>query len=119
MAGSGKYEKLLEQCKRLAPIPTAVAHPCEASALEGALDAKRLGLIMPILVGPATRIASVAKEAGLDLSGETIVDMPHSHAAAAKAVELVRSGKAELLMKGSLHTDELMSAVVSREGGLR
>ena len=117
--GSGKYEQFLERCKRLAPIPTAVAHPCEASALEGALDAKRLGLIMPILVGPATRIAAVAKEAGLDLSGEVIVDVPHSHAAADKAVELVRSGKAELLMKGSLHTDELMSSVVAREGGLR
>ena len=119
MAGSGKYEKLLEQCKRLAPIPTAVAHPCEASALEGALDAKRLGLITPILVGPAAKIASVAKEAGLDISREKIVDVPHSHAAAEKAVALVRSGEAELLMKGSLHTDELMSAVVSRDSGLR
>jgi phosphate acetyltransferase len=117
--GSGKYEQFLERCKRLAPIPTAVAHPCEASALEGALDAKRLKLITPILVGPATKIASVAKEAGIDLSGEAIVDVPHSHAAADKAVELVRSGKAELLMKGSLHTDELMSAVVARETGLR
>jgi len=117
--GSGKYEQFLERCKRLAPIPTAVAHPCEASALEGALDAKRLKLITPILVGPATKIASVAKEAGIDLSGEAIVDVPHSHAAADKAVELVRSGKAELLMKGSLHTDELKSAVVARETGLR
>jgi len=119
MTGSGKYEELLEQCKRLAPIPTAVAHPCEASALEGALDAKRLGLIAPILVGPAAKIASVAKQADLDISRETIVDVPHSHAAAEKAVALVRSGEAELLMKGSLHTDELMAAVVSRESGLR
>jgi phosphotransacetylase len=119
MTGSGKYEQLLQQCKKLAPIPTAVAHPCEASALEGALDAKRLGLIDPILVGPAAKIASVAKQAGLDLSGEKIVDVPHSHAAAEKAVALVRSGEAEVLMKGSLHTDELMSAVVSRESGLR
>ncbi|HTT09626.1 MAG TPA: bifunctional enoyl-CoA hydratase/phosphate acetyltransferase [Burkholderiaceae bacterium] len=119
MTGSGKYEQLLEQCKQLAPIPTAVVHPCEASALEGALDAKRLGLIAPILVGPAAKIASVAKQAGLDLTGERIVDVPHSHAAAEKAVALVRSGEAELLMKGSLHTDELMSAVVSRESGLR
>src|SRR5262245_34757451 len=95
--GSGKYDLLLEKCRQLAPIPTAVAHPCEASALEGALDAKRLGLIAPILVGPAARIASLAKQAGLDITKEKIVDVPHSHAAAEKAVALVRSGEAELL----------------------
>jgi len=117
--GSGKYEELLHRCRDLGPIPTAVAHPCDVSALGGALDAKRLGLITPILVGPAARITALAKQAGLDLSKERIVDVPHSHAAADAAVALVRSGEAELLMKGSLHTDELMAAVVSRDGGLR
>ena len=117
--GSGKYEQLLALCSGLAPATTAVAHPCEASALAGALDAARLKLIVPILVGPAAKIASVAKEAGLALDGVRVVDVPHSHAAAAKAVELVRAGEAEVLMKGSLHTDELMSAVVAKEVGLR
>jgi phosphotransacetylase len=117
--GTGKYEALLERCRSLEPIPTAVAHPCEQSALAGAVEAGALGLIVPILVGPAGKIAAVAKTHGIEIGGLELVDAPHSHAAAAKAVELVREGKAELLMKGSLHTDELMAAVVSREGGLR
>ena len=117
--GSGKYEQLLALCSGLAPATTAVAHPCEASALAGAMDAARLRLILPILVGPAAKIAAVAKEIGAALDGVRIVDVPHSHAAAAKAVELVRAGEAEVLMKGSLHTDELMSAVVAKETGLR
>ena len=117
--GTGKYERLLERCKSLTPIPTAVAHPCEASALAGAVEAAEHGLIVPILVGPAAKIAEVAKSAGVDLGKIEIVDAPHSVAAAAAAVGLVREGKAELLMKGSLHTDELMAAVVSRDGGLR
>jgi phosphotransacetylase len=117
--GTGKYEELLARCKSLAPIPTAVAHPCEASALAGALEAAELGLIVPILVGPAAKIAEVANAAHIDVGAARIVDVPHSHASAAKAVELVRTGEAELLMKGSLHTDELMAAVVAREGGLR
>jgi phosphotransacetylase len=117
--GTGKYERLLARCEFLAPVPTAVAHPCEASALEGAVEAAQKGLIAPLLVGPATKIAEVAESAKIDLGNLPIVDVPHSHAAAQKAVELIREGKAEILMKGSLHTDELMSAVVSREGGLR
>ena len=117
--GTGKYERLLARCEGLAPVPTAVAHPCEASALAGAVEAGARGLIVPLLVGPADRIAETAVTAQLDLSNVEIVDVPHSHASAAKAVELVRQGKAEILMKGSLHTDELMSAIVSREGGLR
>ena len=117
--GTGKYERLLERCKALAPIPTAVAHPCEATALSGAVDAAKLGLITPILVGPAEKIKAIATDAQIDLSGLEIVDTPHSKASAAKAVELVREGRAEGLMKGSLHSDELMSAIVSREGGLR
>ena len=117
--GTGKYERLLARCEDLAPVPTAVAHPCEASALAGAIEAGARGLITPLLVGPAEKIAETAAAAQLDLSGVEIVDAPHSHASAAKAVELIRQGKAEILMKGSLHTDELMSAIVSREGGLR
>jgi phosphotransacetylase len=117
--GTGKYEKLLERCQSLAPVPTAVAHPCEASALAGAVEAWQKKLIKPILVGPSDKIAKVAKEAGVNLSGLEIIDVPHSNAAAEKAVELVRAGAAEVLMKGSLHTDELLSAVVSREKGLR
>ena len=117
--GTGKYEQLLARCRALAPVATAVAHPCEASALAGALEAGALGLIVPILVGPQARIEEVARKAGLDLANARIVDAPHSHASAAKAVALVRQGDAELLMKGSLHTDELLGAVVARETGLR
>ena len=103
----------------LEPIPTAVAHPCEKSALAGAIEAGEKGLIAPILVGPAAKIEEIAKSSGIDLGNAQIVDAPHSHGSAAKAVELVRQGKAELLMKGSLHTDELLAAVVARETGLR
>ncbi len=117
--GTGKYERLLERCLSLEPVPTAVAHPCEASALSGAVEAGRKRLIVPILVGPASEIAETARSAKIDLGDIRIVDVPDSHASAASAVELVRKGEAELLMKGSLHTDELMAAVVSREGGLR
>ena len=117
--GTGKYEQLLARCSTLEPVPTAVAHPCEASALAGALEAAAKGLIIPILVGPAAKIAEVAREARLVIDRTRIVDVPHSVAAAAKAVALVRAGEAELLMKGSLHTDEVLSAVVARETGLR
>jgi phosphotransacetylase len=117
--GTGKYEQMLTKCKHLKPVPTAVAHPCEESALAGAIEAAKLGLIVPILVGPRDKIEATAKSAGVDISAYEIVDAPHSHASAVKAVELLREARAELLMKGSLHTDELMAAVVSREGGLR
>ena len=117
--GTGKYEQMLVKCKNLKPVPTAVAHPCEASALSGAVEAAKLGLILPILIGPRDKIAATAKSAGIALNGFQIVDAPNSHAAAQKAVELVREARAELLMKGSLHTDELMMAVVARDGGLR
>jgi phosphate acetyltransferase len=117
--GTGKYEQLLEKCKSLEPVPTAVAHPCEASALSGAVEAAEHGLIVPILVGPAAKVAATAKASGIDVSKYRIVDVPHSQAAATKAVELIREGHAQILMKGSLHTDELMSAIVSRDGGLR
>src|SRR4030095_14496953 len=109
--GTGKYERLLARCEFLAPVPTAVAHPCEATALEGAIEASRMGLIAPLLVGPAQRIAEGAESSKIDLGNVPVVDVPHSHGAAAKAVELIKEGKAEILMKGSLHTDELMAAV--------
>ena len=119
VAGTGKYERLLQRCKSLEPIPTAVAHPCEATALSGATEAAQEGLIVPILVGPRGKIEATAKSARIDLGNFEIIDTPHSVASAAKAVELLREARAELLMKGSLHTDELMAMVVSREGGLR
>jgi phosphotransacetylase len=117
--GTGKYERLLKRCVGLEPAPTAVAYPCEATALSGAVEAARMKLITPILVGPADRIVATAISAGLDLGNLEIVDVPNSIAAAARSVELIREGRAEVLMKGSLHTDELLGAVVSREGGLR
>ena len=117
--GTGKYERLLVRCESLDPIPTAVAHPCEATALSGAVEAYQRGLIIPLLVGPAAAIAKTAAASGIDLKNLEIIDVPHSHAAAEKAVALIREGRAEILMKGSLHTDELMGAVVSRDGGLR
>ena len=114
-----KYQRLIERCQSLPPTPAAVAHPCDRSSLEGALDAARLGLITPTLVGPAARIAAVAAECHLDISPYHVIDAKFSQEAAEKAVALVRSGQAEILMKGSLHTDELLGAVVKRETGLR
>ncbi|CAO3456547.1 Phosphate acetyltransferase (EC 2.3.1.8) [Azospirillum argentinense] len=114
-----KYERLVAACRDIPPIPTAVAHPCDASSLGGAVDAARQGFITPILIGPAARIRAVADEAGLDIAPYEIVDVPHSHAAAATAVELVRQGRAQLLMKGSLHTDELLREVARKDSGLR
>ena len=100
-------------------MPTAIAHPCDEASLESAVEAAKLKLIVPILVGPEAKIREAAAKAGLDISGFEIVDAAHSHDSASKAVELVRCGRAEALMKGSLHTDELMAAVVARETGLR
>jgi phosphate acetyltransferase len=113
------YERLIAAARKAGPVTVAVAHPCDRNALEAALDAARLGLIEPILVGPQARIRQAADEAGLDISALTLIDTPHSHASAARAVELVREGKAAALMKGSLHTDELMGAVVAADTGLR
>lgn len=117
--GTGKYGELLVRCRSLAPVPTAVVHPCERNALAGAVEAAEHGLIEPLFVGPRARIVQAADEGCIDLDPEQIIDAPHSHAAAAMAVELVRAGRAELLMKGSLHTNELLGAVVARESGLR
>jgi phosphotransacetylase len=114
-----KYERLIAATRAIRPIPCAVAHPCDASSLGGAVEAAEAGIILPILVGPAHKVLAAAQAAGLDIAPFELVDVPHSHAAAAKAVELVRSGRAELLMKGSLHTDELMREIVAKERGLR
>ncbi|MDS4022838.1 MAG: phosphate acetyltransferase [Candidatus Competibacter sp.] len=114
-----KYEQLIARCKALTPVPTAVAHPCDETSLKGAVEAAELGILQPILVGPKARIEATATQFQLDLSGYEIVDAPHSHAAADLAVQLAREGKTEMLMKGSLHTDELMGAVVRTATGLR
>jgi phosphate acetyltransferase len=114
-----KYERLIDAAKTKAPLPTAVAHPCDETSLAGALEAYREGLILPILVGPADKIRKLAKAGGLDVGRLEIIDAAHSHAAAERAVALVREGKAELLMKGSLHSDELLAEVTRRETGLR
>ena len=114
-----KYERLIAFAKTLPPLPTAVAHPCDHDSLSSVIEAARLHLIAPILVGPRVKIEAAAREGNLDLADLPIVDVPHSHAAADMAVQLVHEGKREALMKGSLHTDELMAAVVARGTGLR
>jgi len=118
-SGTGKYERLLERCRGIAPVPTAVAYPCDESSLSGAIDAARLGLIVPILVGPAATINEMAKSKGIDLGDVQIVEAATAKASAAKAVEMVRMGQAELVMKGSLHSDEVLGAVIAKETGLR
>jgi phosphate acetyltransferase len=114
-----RYTAMLSRVKGLEPIPTAVAHPCDHESLKGPVMAFQAGIIEPILVGPESKIRAVAEEFGIDLSGIRIVNAAHSHDSAAIAVSLVRTGDAEALMKGSLHTDELMGEVVSRANGLR
>ena len=114
-----RYDRLVRAAQRLPPVKTAVAHPCDRISIEGVVEAAELGLLDPILVGPPARIRDAAKQAEADISRFPLVESAHSHASAAKAVELVREGKAEALMKGSLHTDELMSAVVARDTGIR
>ena len=114
-----KYDRLIAVARKHPPMLTAVAHPCDTVSLESAVQAAGNGLLKPILVGPSARILDVAHKASLDIGSFEIVDSAHSHDSAAKAVELVRCGRAEALMKGSLHTDELMGAVVSRTSGIR
>ena len=114
-----KYERLIKAAQAEATMKVAVAHPCDDVSVGSAVEAWRLGLIEPILVGPEARIREVAARAGLDISAFEIVPAAHSHESAAKAVELVTAGRVEALMKGSLHTDELMAAVVSRQAGIR
>jgi phosphate acetyltransferase len=109
-----RLQALLAKAGGLAAVRCAVVHPCDAESLSGALHAARHGLIVPVLVGPRGRIEATARAAGLDLQGVEIVDTPHSHAAADRAAELAELGQVEILMKGSLHTDELLHAVLSR-----
>jgi phosphate acetyltransferase len=114
-----KYQWLIKRCKALPPTPTAVAHPCDVSSLQGAVDAAKAGLIAPILVGPVARIKEIASKAGINISGYPIINAEFSQESADKAVAEIRAGRAEALMKGSLHTDELMNAVLRRDTGLR
>ena len=114
-----KYRRLIEAARKYPAMATAVAHPCDQVSLESAAEAAEIGLLRPILVGPVARLRDVAERASIDITSFELVDSRHSHESAAKAVELVRAGKAEALMKGSLHTDELMAAVVARDSGIR
>ena len=114
-----RYGHLLSITSGKAPIPIAVAHPCDAESLRGPIQAAEAGLVIPVLVGPEAKIRAVAEQEGIDLHGFRIVDVAHSHESAEAAVALARDGVVEALMKGSLHTDELMSAVISKVGGLR
>jgi phosphate acetyltransferase len=114
-----KYDRLIAKAKEVPAATTIVVHPCDETSLRGAVEAAEAGIIIPILVGPAAKIAAVAREHKLDIRRFEIVDVAHSEAAAAKAVQMIREGKGELLMKGSLHTDELMRSVTSGTTGLR
>jgi acyl dehydratase len=114
-----RYRQLLDAAAGHPPIRMGVVHPCSADALEGAVDAARLGLIEAVLIGPSTRIRGIAADNGIDIAGLELVDAPHSHASAAQAVALARTGQVAALMKGSLHTDELLAEVVNAERGLR
>jgi len=114
-----QFNRLIAKTEKLPPVTTAVVHPCDALSLEGALDAAQQGIIVPILVGPKAKIEATAQAAGRNLEGIEMIDVPHSHAAAEMAVSLAKSGKAVALMKGALHTDEVMKAVVDTELGLR
>ena len=116
---TSKYEKLISLAKEVPPASTVVVHPCDETSLRGPCEAAELGIITPILVGPAEKITAVATQHGIDISRYQLVDAPHGEAAAAQAVQLIREGKGELLMKGSLHTDELMREVTSSKIGLR
>ena len=117
--GREKYQRVVAMAQRLPPVTTAVVHPCDAVSLAGAVEAHRLNLISPVLVAPPARLGEVARQNNIDITGLPIIPSAHSHDSAAKGIAAVREGKAEALMKGSLHTDELMGAVVGRDGGLR
>jgi phosphate acetyltransferase len=114
-----KYDALIYACHALAPVRTVVAHPCDESSLTAVVEAAAAKIIKPILVGPEARIRALAESLHLDISGFQVVDQPHSQAAAEKAVQLVRAGEADALMKGSLHTDELMAEVLRKDVGIR
>src|SRR5882757_7555321 len=114
-----KYDRLIAAAKAMPPVPTIVVHPCDETSLRGVVDSAAAGIIRPVLVGPEQKIRDTASKCGLDISGFEFVDAAHSEEAAAKGVELIHAAKGEMLMKGSLHTDELMRAVTAKVGGLR
>src|SRR5215831_7117507 len=114
-----KYDRLINKAKEVPAATTVVVHPCDETSLRGPVEAAEAGIVKPILVGPAAKISAVAREHGIKIDRFEIIDVAHSEAAAAKGVELIRESKGELLMKGSLHTDELMRAVTSGQTGLR
>src|SRR6201994_1951645 len=118
-APHAKYDRLIEQARAVPAAATLVVHPCDETSLRGATEAADIGIIRPVLVGPAGKVTATARQHGIDISRFELIDTPHSDAAAAKAVQLVHEAKGELLMKGSLHTDELMRAVTSSATGLR
>lgn len=120
-AGSApdKFTRLVGRASAAGAIRTIVVHPCEAIALQSVIEARKAGLIIPIIVAPLRKLAAIAETAGVDLTGIELIDAPHSHAAAAQAVALIQAGHGELLMKGSLHSDELLHEVTAKEGGLR
>jgi phosphate acetyltransferase len=118
-ASASKYDRLIAEAKRTTAAKAIVVHPCDETSLRGAVEAAAMGLISATLVGPAAKINNVAREHNLDISKCELVDVAHSDAAASKAVELIRAGQGELLMKGSLHTDELMRPVTASATGLR
>lgn len=114
-----QFNAIIKSCKHLAPIKTAVVHPVDTNALEAVVDAVKAALIIPLLIGPKEKILNAAKEAKITISQWELIDTEHSHAAALKAVELAANGRVDAIMKGALHTDELMSVVVSEHSGLR
>ena len=118
-APQSKYDRLIVMAREVAAAKTIVVHPCDETSLRGAIDAAEAGLIIPVLVAPAVKIKNVAREYSIDIGRYELVDVPHSDAAAAKAVELIRAAQGEMLMKGSLHTDKLMRAVTAANTGLR
>src|SRR6266481_8759064 len=114
-----KYDRLIAAAKAIPAAATIVVHPCDESSLRGVADAAEAGIIKPILDGPSAKIKAVASKHGIDIGGFELIDVSHSEAAAAKAVELIHAARGEMLMKGSLHTDELMRSVTAKAGGLR
>jgi phosphate acetyltransferase len=118
-AEASVFDRILDTARALPPLPTAVVHPCDPHSLAGALEAQARGHIRALLVGPCDRIRATAQSARLSLDDAELVDAPHSHAAALRAAELARSGRAQALMKGSLHTQEMMRPIVARDSGLR
>jgi phosphate acetyltransferase len=116
---ASKYDRLIAAAQAVPPAPTIVVHPCDETSLRGAVDSAAAGIIRPVLVGPEKKIRETARKYDLDISGFEIVDAPHSEDAASRSVELIHAARGEMLMKGSLHTDELMRSVTAKVGGLR